>query len=29
MNVSAFGEDPEGEVYLVNYGGAVYELVSP
>ena len=28
MNIAAFGEDAQGELYLVNYRGEVYKLVS-
>ena len=29
FNISSFGEDEAGEVYVVDYGGAIYRLASP
>src|SRR5439155_27189842 len=29
LNISSFGEDEEGELYVVNLGGSVSKIVSP
>ena len=28
FNISSFGEDQSGEVYVVNYGGTIYTLAA-